>query len=188
MWGEAGHACVQRIAGREEAALSCLAWARDPIDGAERLFSGGLDGALTEWDVRGRRALRSGDSYGGAVWALATEPPAALQPGDAPASLAHLPGSMHARAEYWSKEEPTVIWLVWTARGPCLSACRSAISYVHAYWEYWHCVMLLAIQSVGLIVKLLRMGHDGHTGGIPHAGRSCKGFTSQSITLAMKSD
>ena len=72
---------MQRIPGKEEAALSSLAWARDPVAGTERLFSGGLDGVLTEWDVRGRRSLRSGDSYGGAVWALATEPPAALQPG-----------------------------------------------------------------------------------------------------------
>lgn len=61
--------------------MSALAWVLDPIDGAPRLFAGGLDGALTEWDGRTGRSLRTDDSFGGAVWALAAEPAGALQPG-----------------------------------------------------------------------------------------------------------
>ncbi len=61
--------------------MSCMAWAQDPVDGSERLFTGGLDGALTEWDLRTRRPRHVGDSFGGAVWAMAAEPRGQMKEG-----------------------------------------------------------------------------------------------------------
>ena len=58
-----------------------MAWAQDPVDGSERLFTGGLDGALTEWDLRTRRPIHVGDSFGGAIWAMAAEPRGQLKEG-----------------------------------------------------------------------------------------------------------
>lgn len=77
-----GCTALQRLPGREEACLSCMAWAQDPVDGSERLFTGGLDGALTEWDLRTRQPRHVGDSFGGAVWALAAEPRGQLKEGE----------------------------------------------------------------------------------------------------------
>ena len=66
---------MQRLPRRqEESALTSLAWVRDAGSKAWRLFSGGLDGQLLEWDLQGRRPKCSTDSYGGAVWAMAPEP------------------------------------------------------------------------------------------------------------------
>lgn len=64
----------QRIAGREHAALSSLVWTQETSSGRYRLFSGGLDGLLTEWDPEALRPGTSSDSFGGAVWSLAVEP------------------------------------------------------------------------------------------------------------------
>jgi WD40 repeat protein len=58
-----------------------MAWVQDPVDGSHRLFTGGMDGTLTEWDLNSRRAKHVGDSYGGAVWAIAAEPPGQLKEG-----------------------------------------------------------------------------------------------------------
>ena len=77
-----GCTALQRLPGRVEASLSCMAWAQDPVDGSERLFTGGLDGALTEWDLRTRQPRHVGDSFGGAVWALAAEPRGQLKEGE----------------------------------------------------------------------------------------------------------
>ncbi|CAL8461915.1 g1446 [Coccomyxa elongata] len=84
LWETATWTCFQRLPGREEASVSCMAWAQDPVDGSERLFTGGLDGALTEWDLRTRRPRHVGDSFGGAVWAMAAEPRGQMKEGDAP--------------------------------------------------------------------------------------------------------
>ncbi len=86
---------MQRLPGREEASLSCMVWAQDPVDGSERLFTGGLDGAVTEWDLRTRRPRHVGDSFGGAVWAMAAEPRGQMKKGErscllAAVSLPHL--------------------------------------------------------------------------------------------------
>ena len=38
------------------------------------MFSGGLDGLLTEWDLTSLQASTVSDSNGGAVWSLAVDP------------------------------------------------------------------------------------------------------------------
>ena len=40
---------------------------------AWRLFSGGLDGMLTEWDLTTLCAVHTSDSFGGAVWSMTAE-------------------------------------------------------------------------------------------------------------------
>lgn len=95
----------QTIPGKEDASLSSLAWvgpagtnssstpaagvpdpapATPPPPSKWRLFSGGLDGQLVEWDVAQRRPLAATSSSGGAVWAMAVEPPSARHPGPRP--------------------------------------------------------------------------------------------------------
>lgn len=85
---------AQRIPTAVSASLRCLAWASAPGH-AEQLFAGGLNGKVVELDpgslsikVRRprarapanahhghpRRAQNVVDSYGGAVWSLATSP------------------------------------------------------------------------------------------------------------------
>ena len=64
---------LQRIPGKEQAAISSLAWTFDTISMSWRLFSGGLDGLLTEWDLVTLRAISVTDSFGGAVWSLTAE-------------------------------------------------------------------------------------------------------------------
>ena len=55
-------------------ALTSLAWLQEPTTGTWRLFSGGLDGSLTEWDLLARRPKHRTDALGGAVWAMAARP------------------------------------------------------------------------------------------------------------------
>lgn len=75
-----GHASftAQHIPGSSQAVLSALAWLEDDGGaGSPRLVSGGLDGSLTEWDLTSLRPAAVTDSFGGAVWALAVQPPQA---------------------------------------------------------------------------------------------------------------
>eukprot|EP00899_Mesostigma_viride_P014159 jgi/Mesvir1/22744/Mv14147-RA.1 len=66
---------LQTIAGREGASISSLAWTRGGPPGSRgRLFSSGLDGFITEWDLSTGRPKASVDSYGGPVWCIAAEP------------------------------------------------------------------------------------------------------------------
>ena len=65
---------VQRIPGKDHAAVSSLAWTFDNVSLTWRLFSGGLDGLLTEWDLVALRPSSVSDSFGGAVWSLTAEP------------------------------------------------------------------------------------------------------------------
>ena len=64
---------LQRIPGKEQAAISSLAWTFDTTSMSWRLFSGGLDGLLTEWDLVTLRAISVTDSFGGAVWSMTAE-------------------------------------------------------------------------------------------------------------------
>lgn len=68
--------CIwQTLAGSRELALTCLAWLRDESLLSDwRLFSGGLDGSLTEWDIAGRKPKQRTDALGGAVWGMAVRP------------------------------------------------------------------------------------------------------------------
>lgn len=76
---------LQRLPGHRDACLTCMAMVDEEEGGkgglSSRLFSGGLDGALVEWDVEQRRAGPAADSLGGAVWQLAPEPRACIKPG-----------------------------------------------------------------------------------------------------------
>lgn len=75
----------QRIPGHKDSCLTCVALV-DEEEGkgglTSRLLSGGLDGALVEWDVEQRRAGPAADSLGGAVWQLAPEPGACVKQGE----------------------------------------------------------------------------------------------------------
>lgn len=55
-------------------ALTSLAWLQEHTTGLWRLFSGGLDGSLTEWHLLERRCKQRTDALGGAVWAVAARP------------------------------------------------------------------------------------------------------------------
>ncbi|KAL4423732.1 hypothetical protein ABPG75_001033 [Micractinium tetrahymenae] len=83
--------CFQRLPGHRDACLTCVALVDEEEGGkgglTSRLFTGGLDGALVEWDVEQRRAGPAADSLGGAVWQLVPEPRACIKP-DAPARVA----------------------------------------------------------------------------------------------------
>ncbi|PRW61122.1 WD40 repeat [Chlorella sorokiniana] len=74
--------CFQRIPGHKDSCLTCVALV-DEEEGkgglTSRLLTGGLDGALVEWDVEQRRAGPAADSLGGAVWQLAPEPGACIK-------------------------------------------------------------------------------------------------------------
>ncbi|KAK9825655.1 hypothetical protein WJX81_005809 [Elliptochloris bilobata] len=87
LWETDTWTCTLRIPGRDNASLTSLAWLRDSEPGGDvawRLFSGGLDGELVEWDLAQRRPLATSDSLGGAVWALAVEPVEGAEAGSSP--------------------------------------------------------------------------------------------------------
>ena len=70
--------------GHKDSCLTCVALVdeEDSKSGVtSRLFSGGLDGALLEWDVEHLRTHAAADSLGGAVWQLAPEPGACIKLG-----------------------------------------------------------------------------------------------------------
>ena len=68
------YAHTQVIPGKEDAAISALAWCHDSSTQRWRLFSAGLDGLLLEWDLKAQKPLVVSHSIGGAAWALVTEP------------------------------------------------------------------------------------------------------------------
>ena len=65
---------MQSIPGSSQGVLSGLAWIPGE-DGRPHLVSGGLDGSITQWDLTTLWPAAVTDSYGGAVWALAVQPP-----------------------------------------------------------------------------------------------------------------
>lgn len=73
--GSAGWACQLRIPGRKESAISSLVWILgNPLSPFGRLFSAGLDGHITEWDLGSLKPQAVVDSFGGPVWGMAVEP------------------------------------------------------------------------------------------------------------------
>lgn len=74
LWTTEHWQCIKRIPGKENSAISCLAWTFDKSTGRWRLFSGGLDGLLTEWELTSLQASTVSDSNGGAIWSLAVDP------------------------------------------------------------------------------------------------------------------
>eukprot|EP00897_Mesotaenium_endlicherianum_P000557 jgi/Mesen1/10501/ME000083S10004 len=83
--GSVGWACELRIPGHKDAAVSSLVWClATRANPRGRLFSAGLNGHITEWDLCSLSPKAVVDSYGGPVWSLAVEPgvaPAGAQPG-----------------------------------------------------------------------------------------------------------
>ena len=65
---------LQVLWGSKDLAITGLAWMREPSTGKWRLFSGGLDGSLVEWDLLERKASSWTDAIGGAVWSIAVQP------------------------------------------------------------------------------------------------------------------
>ncbi|BBN10610.1 U3 small nucleolar RNA-associated protein 4 [Marchantia polymorpha subsp. ruderalis] len=80
--GSVGWHCHLTIPGREEAAISSLVWCKSGGDQSTplgRLFSAGLDGFITEWNLQTLQPKEISESYGGSVWQLAAEPLEALK-------------------------------------------------------------------------------------------------------------
>ncbi|KAG6555830.1 hypothetical protein Mapa_002471 [Marchantia paleacea] len=80
--GSVGWHCHLTIPGREEAAISSLVWCKSGGDQSTplgRLFSAGLDGFITEWNLQTLQPKEIVESYGGSVWQLAAEPLEALK-------------------------------------------------------------------------------------------------------------
>ena len=65
------HFCEFRIAGAVDVPVRRVAWgARSPRQPAGRLFTCGLHGLITEWDLRTLSPRASWDSAGGAAWTM----------------------------------------------------------------------------------------------------------------------
>ncbi|CAM6020208.1 unnamed protein product [Sphagnum balticum] len=73
--GSVGWHCQLKIAGRKDAEISSLVWceSEDEDEPHGRLFSAGLDGFITEWNLRTLQPKEAVESMGGAVWQLAAE-------------------------------------------------------------------------------------------------------------------
>lgn len=59
------------LPGSRDSAISCLCWVGEQRDNL-RLFSGGFDGSITEWnlDSLGKKSTQA--SFGGAIWSIAS--------------------------------------------------------------------------------------------------------------------
>lgn len=74
--GSLGWHCQLTIPGRQGAAISSLVWCQSLEVNASplgRLFSSGLDGLVTEWDLQTLQPKAVVESMGGSVWQLAAE-------------------------------------------------------------------------------------------------------------------
>lgn len=69
MWEELilGLGLSQVVPGRDGRTLEALCWV------GPRLFSSGLDGDVTEYDLENLRPLYSLEAYGGPVWTLSCD-------------------------------------------------------------------------------------------------------------------
>ncbi|KAJ7533600.1 hypothetical protein O6H91_13G056600 [Diphasiastrum complanatum] len=75
--GSVGWHCELTLPGRKDAAISSIAWCsykRRTGSAQGRLFSAGLSGFITEWDLETLQPKVVVESYGGPVWQLAFEP------------------------------------------------------------------------------------------------------------------
>ncbi|XP_024544921.1 WD repeat-containing protein PCN isoform X1 [Selaginella moellendorffii] len=72
--GSVGWYCQLTIPGMQGAAISCLEWCSSSVSRQGRLFSSGLDGFITEWDLERLEAKAQTDSFGGSVWQVAAQP------------------------------------------------------------------------------------------------------------------
>lgn len=72
--GSVGWHCELTIPGKKDASISCLLWCPSSSSKRGRLFSSGLDGFISEWDLSTLRPKESLKSYGGSVWQMVLEP------------------------------------------------------------------------------------------------------------------
>lgn len=72
---------LQSVPGCDGAEVSSIVWVADPIDQHWRLFSAQLNGQIQEINFQQLQPVAGVDSYGGAVWCLAVQPPSAVAPG-----------------------------------------------------------------------------------------------------------
>lgn len=72
--GSVGWHCELVIPGKKDAAISCLLWCPSNVSVRGRLFSAGLDGFISEWDLSTLQPKEVLKSYGGSVWHMALEP------------------------------------------------------------------------------------------------------------------
>lgn len=56
--------CPQIIPGREQCGIEGLSWV------GERLFSAGLNGGITEYDLTNQKVKYTIDAYGGPIWTI----------------------------------------------------------------------------------------------------------------------
>lgn len=56
--------CGQVIPGREQCGIEALSWV------GERLFSAGLNGEITEYDLTNQKVKYTIDAYGGPIWTI----------------------------------------------------------------------------------------------------------------------
>lgn len=56
--------CGQVIPGREQCGIEALSWVGD------RLFSAGLNGEITEYDLTNQKVKYTIDAYGGPIWTI----------------------------------------------------------------------------------------------------------------------
>ena len=80
-------ASLQRVPGSASACATCLAIVEEEEDAQHRslrprLFTGGLDGTITELSLETLAPAAAVDSHGGAVWALALQPGGPVAPGE----------------------------------------------------------------------------------------------------------
>ncbi|KAG0557990.1 hypothetical protein KC19_11G171000 [Ceratodon purpureus] len=83
--GSLGWHCQLTIPGRQGAAISSLVWCHSLEEDASplgRLFSSGLDGLVTEWDLLTLQPKAVVESMGGSIWQLAAEHMDAVVPKD----------------------------------------------------------------------------------------------------------
>jgi WD40 repeat protein len=64
------------IPGKQDAAITALAWTYDDTVSRWRLFSFGLDTNIVEWDLRSVTVRAVTSSMGGAIWDAAAQPQA----------------------------------------------------------------------------------------------------------------
>lgn len=74
--GSVGWHCELAIPGRDDSVISSLVWCQSISRSCSsgRLFSGGLDGSISEWDLVSLRQKTVVEAIGGSIWQMAAEP------------------------------------------------------------------------------------------------------------------
>ncbi|XP_028410149.1 U3 small nucleolar RNA-associated protein 4 homolog [Dendronephthya gigantea] len=109
----------RKIPGCNESSVEALVWSKS------RLFSSGLHGEITEWDLNRLDAKTCVDSYGGAVWSLAVNHEQTLMAAGCEDGCVRLFDITSEEIEYarvFSKQEGRILSLCWHKDGQILVA------------------------------------------------------------------